>query len=340
MKRIYYTLFLIVLGMAEMNAQRQQSEEGQSRSSRFGRQMDANGDGKISREEFPGPKETFDQFDKDKDNFLSNDERNAMRQSRGRNGFGGRGNQGGGFRRPNQGGGSDLSEQLFKAIDDNNDKNISSKEWQNYFDEILSEADKDKDKTISDEEWKAWRQRKQSSSRPGGRGNGPNVGDPAPEVSAQFMNKKDSLEFNKITRLSVIIFGSYTWGPFSREAGSLQKVYETYGKKADFYWVYIREAHPLGSSRPSPLKIEQPKTFSEREEVAQSCQAGLNLSVPLLVDDIKDTVSRAFDAMPDRMYIIGKDGRIAYKGGRGPREFDVSEMERELKKLIDSKWRH
>ena len=32
MKRIYYTLFLIVLGMAEMNAQRQQSEEGQSRS--------------------------------------------------------------------------------------------------------------------------------------------------------------------------------------------------------------------------------------------------------------------------------------------------------------------
>ena len=210
MKRIYYALLSIVLGMAEMNAQRQQSEEGQSRSSRFGRQMDANGDGKISREEFPGPKETFDQFDKDKDNFLSNDERNAMRQSRGRNGFGGRGNQGGGFRRPNQGGGSDLSEQLFKVIDDNNDKNISSKEWKNYFGEILNEADKDKDKTISDEEWKAWRQRKQSSSRPGGRGNGPNVDDPAPEVSAQFLNKKNSLEFNKITRLSVIIFGSYT----------------------------------------------------------------------------------------------------------------------------------
>ena len=93
----------------------------------------------------------------------------------------------------------------------------------------------------------------------------------------------------------------------------------------------------MGSSRPSPLKIEQPKTFSEREEVAQSCQAGLNLSVPLLVDDIKDTVSRAFDAMPDRMYIIVKDARKANKGGRGHREFDVSEMERELKKLIDSK---
>jgi hypothetical protein len=210
MKRICYGLFLIVFGVADLKAQRRQPEDGQSRNSRFGRQMDADGDGKISREEFPGPKETFDQFDKDKDNFLSNEERNAMRQSRGRNGFGGRGNQGGGFRRPNQGGGSDLSEQLFKAIDDNDDKKISSKEWQNYFDEILSEADKDKDKTISDEEWKAWRQRKQPSSRPGGRGTSPNVGDPAPEVSAQFMNKKDRLEFNNITRLSVIIFGSYT----------------------------------------------------------------------------------------------------------------------------------
>ena len=73
MKRICYGLFLIVFGVADLKAQRQQPEDGQSRNSRFGRQMDADGDGKISREEFPGPKETFDQFDKDKDNFLSND---------------------------------------------------------------------------------------------------------------------------------------------------------------------------------------------------------------------------------------------------------------------------
>ena len=74
----------------------------------------------------------------------------------------------------------------------------------------MSEADKDKDEKISDKEWQAWIQRRQSISRLDGRGNGPNVGDPAPKVSAQFMSKKDSLEFNNITRLSVIIFGSYT----------------------------------------------------------------------------------------------------------------------------------
>lgn len=98
--------------------------------------------------------------------------------------------------------------------------------------------------------------------------------------------------------------------------------------------MYIREAHPLGSSRPSPLKIAQPTTYGERQQVALTCSAGLNLTIPLLVDDIDDTVSRSFDAMPDRMYIISKDGRIAYKGGRGPREFSVPEMQEELEKLI------
>ena len=53
----------------------------------------------------------------------------------------------------------------------------------------------------------------------------------------------------------------------------------------------------------------------------------------MLVDDLNDTVSRAFDAMPDRLYII-RDGKIAYKGGHGPRGFNVAELEGELKKML------
>ena len=90
----------------------------------------------------------------------------------------------------------------------------------------------------------------------------------------------------------------------------------------------------MGSSRPSPLQIEQPKTFEARQEIALTCSVGLKLTMPLLVDDINDSVARTFEAFPDRMYIIGKDGRIAYKGGRGPREFSVPEMQEALQKLI------
>ncbi len=85
------------------------------------------------------------------------------------------------------------------------------------------------------------------------------------------------------------------------------------------------------------MQIEQPKTYLARAEVATACSAGLKLHIPLLVDDMDNSVMRAFDAFPDRLYIIGADGRVAYQGGRGPWGFDVAEMEAALKKLLAAK---
>ena len=119
---------------------------------------------------------------------------------------------------------------------------------------------------------------------------------------------------------------------------SLQKVYEQYKDRADFWWVYIREAHPTDSSRPARhVQIEQPKTFLRRKEVAVQCSSGLKLEIPCVVDDMKDTVARAYDAMPDRLYILSEESRIAFKGGRGPRNFNVKEMEDSLRKLLAKK---
>ena len=102
--------------------------------------------------------------------------------------------------------------------------------------------------------------------------------------------------------------------------------------------MYIREAHPTDSARPARhVQVEQPKTFLARMEVATACSAGLHLTIPLLVDDIDNTVMRAFDAFPDRLYIISPDGRIVFQGGRGPRGFSVPEMETALKKLLAAK---
>ena len=116
---------------------------------------------------------------------------------------------------------------------------------------------------------------------------------------------------------------------------SLQKVYEQYRDRADFWWVYIREAHPTDSSRPARhVQIEQPKTFLRRKEVANQCSSGLKLNIPCVVDDMKDTVSRAYDAMPDRLYILDAKSNIAFKGGRGPRGFSVGKMEDALRVLL------
>ena len=47
-----------------------------------------------------------------------------------------------------------------------------------------------------------------------------------------------------------------------------------------------------------------------------------------------DTASTLFNAWPERLYVIAMDGRIAYKGGKGPYGFDPEEMDRFLQQKL------
>lgn len=82
------------------------------------------------------------------------------------------------------------------------------------------------------------------------------------------------------------------------------------------------------------MKIDQPKTYERRKEVAGKCIADLKLTMPVLVDDMQNTVANAYHAKPDRLFILGADGKIAYRGDRGPRGFDVDELGTALKTIL------
>jgi hypothetical protein len=58
------------------------------------------------------------------------------------------------------------------------------------------------------------------------------------------------------------------------------------------------------------------------------------MSMPLVVDEIDDRVGHSYSAMPDRLYVIDKSGRVTYKSGRGPRGFKPAEMEQALILLL------
>jgi type I thyroxine 5'-deiodinase len=58
----------------------------------------------------------------------------------------------------------------------------------------------------------------------------------------------------------------------------------------------------------------------------------LKLSLPTVVDREDNRVNVAYAGWPDRLYVIGVDGRIAYKGGPGPAGFRVGEVEQWLKR--------
>jgi iodothyronine deiodinase-like protein len=79
-------------------------------------------------------------------------------------------------------------------------------------------------------------------------------------------------------------------------------------------------------------KIEQASTQEKRAENAQICVATLKLSVPTVIDREDNRVNAAYAAWPDRLFVVGANGRIAYKGGQGPGGFKPAEVEEWLKK--------
>ena len=97
--------------------------------------------------------------------------------------------------------------------------------------------------------------------------------------------------------------------------------------------MYIREAHaldgflPRGGEGQDPL-LEDPVSLEERFEVARQCADALELDgLPAVVDTLDDATSRAYDAWPDRLYLIDAQGLVAYQGGPGPDEFDPDGLE-------------
>jgi len=115
---------------------------------------------------------------------------------------------------------------------------------------------------------------------------------------------------------------------------------EQYGEKVEFIVVYIREAHALDGPSPRGVggdhpAVEEPLTIQERLAVATRCDAKLDLSAfTVVIDDIKDTANTSYAAHPDRLYLVDKEGRIAYAGGRGPREFFPNELEDSIREQL------
>jgi alkylhydroperoxidase family enzyme len=76
--------------------------------------------------------------------------------------------------------------------------------------------------------------------------------------------------------------------------------------------------------------FKQPTNTEERLDVAKQCCSKLEMSMPLLVDAMDDRVGHAYSGMPDRLYLIDRAGRVAYKGGRGPFGFKPGELEQAI----------
>ena len=122
----------------------------------------------------------------------------------------------------------------------------------------------------------------------------------------------------------------------------MEKCYQRNKDKAQFIGVYIREAHPsdgwqVPKNETDGVVYKQPKTEEERHSVASTCAAKLELTFPFVVDGMDNRTEAAYAGWPDRLYIVAKDGTIAYKGRPGPGGFSVAEMQARLEELLKAR---
>jgi hypothetical protein len=113
--------------------------------------------------------------------------------------------------------------------------------------------------------------------------------------------------------------------------GELEELHERHGERVAFFIVYIREAHPedgwvLEDNREDGIALVDPVSLEERFAAADACALRLRTRIPILLDDVDDAVASAYGGWPDRLYLVGRDGRIAFQGGVGPFGFEPAEL--------------
>lgn len=114
--------------------------------------------------------------------------------------------------------------------------------------------------------------------------------------------------------------------------GAIDGLHRRFGDRVAFFVVYIKEAHAEDqwasrANREEGIRVREPRSDTERAAVAERCRLHLGISIPLVVDSIDNVVARAYGAWPDRLYLVGKDGTIAYRGKSGPSGFRPDELE-------------
>ena len=113
--------------------------------------------------------------------------------------------------------------------------------------------------------------------------------------------------------------------------GELEELYDRHADEVAFFIVYIREAHPedgwvLADNRRDGIELPDPVSIEERAAAADACALRLETRIPILLDDVDDAVASAYGGWPDRLYLIGRDGSVAFRGEVGPFGFKPAEL--------------
>ncbi|MCP4757456.1 MAG: hypothetical protein GY866_41880 [Proteobacteria bacterium] len=126
-------------------------------------------------------------------------------------------------------------------------------------------------------------------------------------------------------------------------------MHEKFSDHVEFLSIYIREAHPIDGwwfgkgiwrimrivdfVRNVPDLYDSP-TIKERQKVASQCKSTLEYGITMYADDMNDSINKAYAAWQTRLYLIDKEGRIAYGGRPGPWGFKPGYFGQVIEKFL------
>lgn len=216
-----------------------------------------------------------------------------------------------------------IASVLTLMMDLNNDGEISRTEYRKFF----TNVDRDRNGSVA---WKEiielvnnrWRE------------TGPRIDQEAPDFNLKALHGNATVKLSDFREKKpvVLVFASHAATSLKLQAAGLERLYQQYKTKAGWYLVYTREVDPADSGN----KANQPKTMEELMAAALNLYNDGEIPFPILMDDIDNKTGKAYAAWPERLYVIDKKGKIAYKSKGETKGFDLTEFAQKLKKICDS----
>ena len=119
----------------------------------------------------------------------------------------------------------------------------------------------------------------------------------------------------------------------------LNEIYRTYRDVVDFVCVYIREAHPsdgwqVAANLTDEVIYSDPVELAERESLANVCAVNLKMEMPMVIDDMNNTIDTLYAALPERLYLLDAEGFVRYRTVVGSPGFDVDAWELAIQEHI------
>ena len=83
----------------------------------------------------------------------------------------------------------------------------------------------------------------------------------------------------------------------------------------------------MESNEKDTVCYAQPRTLEQRVAIARDFVERFHYQIPMAVDRMTNEADELYAGWPERLYVIGADGRIAFKGGVGPFGYDPDALE-------------